>query len=190
MREMAAHTGAVICGSLMIAEHGKHYNRLIWMMPDGKVHWYDKRHLFTLAGEHRWYTAGQTRLLVTLKGWRILPLICYDLRFPVWSRNVDQYDLLIYVANWPERRRSAWQSLLQARAIENQAYTIGVNRVGEDENNIRYAGDSSVIDYQGTVLFQLAYQTGVQTLNLDYQEQQGFREKYAFLEDRDTFTIR
>ncbi|MBX2871917.1 MAG: nitrilase family protein, partial [Saprospiraceae bacterium] len=164
-------------------------NRLLWIFPDGTFKTYDKRHLFTLAGEDQFYSAGTERLLVEWKGWKICPLICYDLRFPVWSRNDVDYDLLIYVANWPERRRHHWRSLLMARAIENQAYTIGLNRVGLDGKDIRYTGDSCVIDYAGEIRASLAIETTVATIELDRASQLAFRKRYAFLADQDQFAI-
>ncbi|GJM34919.1 MAG: nitrilase family protein [Saprospiraceae bacterium] len=189
MAEKAQQTGAVITGSYIAKEKDHYYNRLIWMQPDGKFESYDKRHLFTLSGEEQHYRPGQQRLIVQLKGWKICPLICYDLRFPVWSRNTNHYDLLLYVANWPGVRRHAWKSLLTARAIENQTYTIGLNRVGQDANGLEYAGDSTVINYAGDVLVQLAEHEGVYTAHLSYSKQQTFRKKLAFLADQDKFDI-
>ena len=180
---------AVICGSLIIADNDRYFNRLIWMRPGGHYSKYDKRHLFTLAKEHETYTGGTTHLITELKGWKIMPLICYDLRFPVWSRNTMNYDLLLYVANFPERRRLAWQQLLIARAIENQAYTIGVNRMGMDGNGITYSGDSAVIDYEGKTIYEVAYQETVGITTLNYSQQVAFRSKFAFLNDRDFFVL-
>jgi len=182
-------TGAVVTGSIIVREGENCYNRLIWMRPDGSHAYYDKRHLFTLAGEHQHYAAGQQRLSVELRGWRICPLICYDLRFPVWSRNTTDYDLLLYVANWPERRTRAWRSLLCARAIENQAYTVGVNRVGEDGNEVYYAGHSSLYDYAGQRLYETAHLENVFTTRLSKEPLQQFRRKFRFLADRDTFEL-
>ena len=189
LREKAAQLNAAITGSLIIKEQQQFYNRLIWMEPSGKLHTYDKRHLFTLAKEQDHYTAGSKRLVVEWKGWRIMPLICYDLRFPVWSRNNLDYDLLIYVANFPHRRRKAWRSLLLARAIENQAYTIGVNRVGEDGNNMYHSGDSAIIDYAGEYYQELAHIEAVCTTTLSYSKQKTFRSKLQFLPDQDSFSI-
>ncbi len=189
LRTQAAQLNAVVTGSFIAEDNGRYYNRLVWMLPDGEYAVYDKRHLFTYAQEHQHYAAGQQRLLVQWRGWKILPLICYDLRFPVWSRNTEDYDLLLYVANFPERRSYAWKSLLIARAIENQAYTIGVNRVGKDGNDIYYAGDSMILDYAGQPLYQLSHLEGVFTTSLSYTAQQKFRQRFAFLQDRDTFTI-
>lgn len=185
----AADLSAVITGSIIIEENGKYYNRLLWMQPDGTYTYYDKRHLFTLAGEHEYYTAGTKILLAEIKGWKVCPLICYDLRFPVWSRNAFDYDLLLYVANWPISRSHHWKSLLTARAIENQSYTIGVNRTGKDANDYLYSGDSSIMDYAGNILHQTANKEDVFTLLLSYAEQRAFREKLNFLPDRDVFSI-
>lgn len=182
-------TEAVITGSFIAKENNQYYNRLVWMQPDGKYYTYDKRHLFTLAKEHEYYSPGTRRLIVELKGWKIHPLICYDLRFPVWSRNVEGYDLLIYMANWPEMRSNAWKTLLIGRAIENQSYTIGVNRIGDDANNLHYTGDSSLIDYGGKLLYQATDVADVFTVELAKAPQDKFRSKLAFLADRDTFSI-
>ncbi|MFM9951610.1 MAG: amidohydrolase [Saprospiraceae bacterium] len=184
----AAKSRAVVAGSFIALEKGRYYNRFVWMRPDGSWAVYDKRHLFAYAGEDRTYSPGEKRLTVELKGWKICPLICYDLRFPVWSRNTENYDLLLYVANFPERRRHAWTALLTARAIENQAYTIGVNRVGKDGQDIAYSGDSCVVDYEGNVLYHLAKVEGVHTIELSADAQQAFREKFPFLKDQDVFT--
>jgi len=188
LADQAAKSRAAVAGSFIAFENNRYYNRLVWMRPDGSFEIYDKRHLFAYAGEDRVYSPGEKRLTVELKGWKICPLICYDLRFPVWSRNTENYDLLLYVANFPERRRHAWKSLLIARAIENQAYTIGVNRVGKDGQEIAYSGDSCVVDYEGNLLYHLAEMEGVHTLELFAGAQQAFREKFPFLKDRDVFT--
>lgn len=189
LRRWAAETRAVVTGSFIAGENGKFYNRLVWMRPDGSYDTYDKRHLFTLADEHLTYTAGSRKLITDLKGWKVCPLICYDLRFPVWSRNTDHYDLLIYVANFPAKRSAAWKSLLTARAIENQAYTIGVNRVGTDGKGHYYSGDSSLTDYEGRALYGVAHIEDSFTAELSYSAQQDFRSRFAFLEDRDEFRI-
>ena len=189
MKQQAARLEAAIAGSYIVHEGGAYYNRLVWVFPDGDYQIYDKRHLFTLASEDEHYTAGEERLIVAWRGWKVCPLICYDLRFPVWSRNNRQYDLLIYVANWPERRRHHWRSLLMARAIENQAYTIGLNRVGVDGKDIRYSGDSCVIDYAGEIRASLSIAPTTITLALDLETQQAYRKRYAFLADQDRFTI-
>lgn len=189
MAEKAAAIQAVVTGSIIAEESGQYFNRLLWVRPDGTFSHYDKRHLFTLAGEEKIYQPGRAHLLTSLKGWTIMPLICYDLRFPVWSRNTMGYDLLIYIANWPSKRRTAWKSLLAARAIENQAYTIGVNRVGEDGNGYPHSGDSSVFDFAGARLLQAADVESLFTVTLDAEKQKQFRSKLRFLDDRDTFSI-
>lgn len=185
MAAKADSLNCVITGSLIIEENGHYFNRLIWMSPDGTIQYYDKRHLFTLAKEHKVYTAGKKKLIVTHKGWKICPLICYDLRFPAWSRNQEDYDLLLYVANWPKPRAHHWKALLMARAIENQCYLAGVNRVGVDEKNNSYTGDSAVIDYKGSLRYQVSEVPDVFTTTLSYEEQQRFRAKLNFLPDRD-----
>ena len=189
MQEQAALTGAVLTGSLVIRDEGCYYNRLIWMYPNGEMCWYDKRHLFTLAGEHRHYRAGDQRLIAHWKGWRICPLVCYDLRFPVWSRNDHAYDLLIYVANFPARRSYAWSQLLIARAIENQVYTLGVNRIGEDGNGHSYSGDSALIDYEGQVIARFSNCNTVFTTLLQPDMQMEFQKKFHFLADQDKFFL-
>jgi len=189
-KEHAAKKNAVVTGSFIVTEDGKFFNRLIWMQPDGVYYFYDKKHLFTLAKEDESYEAGKERLIVEWKGWKICPLICYDLRFPVWARNNEGYDLLIYIASWPKPRIDAWQTLLAARAIENQSYTIGVNRVGEDENQLEYSGASSVFDYAGKNLFRAMDQEAVFTVELNYEQQQRFRKKLNFLADQDAFQLR
>jgi len=189
LQSQAAQANAVICGSLIIEENGAYYNRFIWMQPDGTFQQYDKRHLFTLAKEHEHYQAGTQKLIIDYKGWKICPMVCYDLRFPVWSRNHENYDLLIYVANWPNKRSHHWKSLLVARAIENQCYTIGVNRMGTDANDLTYSGDSALIDYSGLILQQISTIEGVITATLDKQKQEVFRSKLSFLKDGDDFNI-
>lgn len=189
LRQKAVQLDAAITGSLIIQEDQKFYNRLIWMEPNGKLQTYDKRHLFTLAREQDHYTAGNKRLVVEWQGWRIMPLICYDIRFPVWSRNNLNYDLLVYVANFPNRRRKAWRNLLLARAIENQAYTIGVNRVGEDGNGVYHSGDSAIIDYAGEYYHEITHAESVCTTTLSYSKQKTFRSKLQFLPDQDSFSI-
>lgn len=189
LKKQAQKTKAVITGSYIVKEAGNYFNRLVWMQPDGIFQTYDKRHLFSLSEEPKHYTAGEKKLIVEYKGWKICPLICYDLRFPVWSRNVENYDLLIYVANWPEKRAHHWRSLLMARAIENQSYTVGVNRVGNDGNDFYHAGDTSLIDFAGNILLHTAHVEGAHTIELDYQKQQAFRQRFQFLADKDTFEI-
>ena len=189
MRKQAAALGAVITGSVIIEEGGNYFNRFVWITPAGDLQQYNKRHLFTLAGEEKVYTAGTEQLLLTYRDWKIMPLVCYDLRFPVWSRNQFQYDLLLYVANFPDKRGFAWRTLLQARAIENQSYTIGLNRVGTDGNGIYYAGDSMLVNYDGTVTTHLPPREMVQEVVITKAPQDTFRQKLAFLPDQDQFTI-
>ncbi len=189
LREKAMESQSAITGSFIAEDHGKYYNRLIFMQPDGQYFQYDKRHLFTLAKEHHTYQAGQERLLIDWKGWKICPLICYDLRFPVWSRNTVDYDLLIYIANWPETRAMHWKSLLKARAIENQSYTIGVNRVGKDEKGLVYSGDSSLFDYYGELLYTVSNVEDIFTTQISKDKMQHYRSKLNFLPDRDSFQI-
>ena len=189
MRDMAATSGAAICGSLITVDRGEFYNRFFCVMPDGRQVSYDKRHLFRLADEHSHYSAGHEITTFELKGFRIRPLICYDLRFPVWSRNRGDYDVLLYVANWPSRRHLAWATLLRARAIENLSYCIGVNRVGTDGNDLPYLGGSAIIDYLGQDLADLGDREGTATATLDLDELRRFRDRFAFHEDADDFTI-
>jgi predicted amidohydrolase len=197
MRALAVEVGAVVTGSLAIREGETVYNRLIWARPDGSFAQYDKRHLFRMAGEHTRYGSGNQRLLVELKGWRILPQVCYDLRFPVWLRNRRleaaaggmDYDLSLFVANWPAPRRQPWRTLLRARAIENLSYVIGVNRVGVDGNELAYAGDSAVIDPRGEPLVELGTQEQVVTVTLDPAVLLGHRERFPAWMDADEFTL-
>jgi predicted amidohydrolase len=191
MKKTAAEKSAAILGSIITFEDNKYYNRLIWIQPDGQFLHYDKRHLFSFAGEDKHYTGGTSKLIVNYKGWRIRPLICYDLRFPVWSRNRNDYDLLIYVANWPQRRNHAWKSLLAARAIENQCYTIGVNRVGQDGNGIEHSGDSVFIDYNGLPISRiLPFEEKVATFSISFSELNEYKSKFAFWRDADNFEIK
>jgi omega-amidase len=197
LRALATEVNAVITGSLAIREGDKVYNRLIWARPDGSFAQYDKRHLFRMAGEHTRYGGGSERLIVELKGWRILPQVCYDLRFPVWLRNRRleaaaggmDYDLCLFVANWPAPRRQPWRTLLRARAIENLAYVIGVNRVGTDGNDLPYAGDSAVIDPVGEPLVELGVQEQVVTVALDPASLLAHRERFPAWMDADDFAL-
>jgi omega-amidase len=191
MHKIAKQDSCIITGSLIIAEGGKYYNRLVWMRPDGSFECYDKRHLFTLAKEQNTYTAGKKRLTVELKGWKICPVICYDLRFPVWLRNVDEdYDLLIIVANWPERRALHWRTLIPARAVENQAYVIGLNRVGHDGNEIYHSGDSTCISPNGNVVYYKRDEEDVYTFSIIHEEITKTRRALPFLKDADEFEIK
>ena len=213
MREMAARKKIILTGSVIIEENGHYFNRLIWMLPNGQYGYYDKRHRFAYAGEDAHYTAGGKRLVASVKGWRVLPLVCYDLRFPVWSRQTPQepaeneapetpsvsaaggsgpeleYDLLLYVANWPERRSHAWKTLLQARAIENQCYVAGVNRIGPDGHDIHHSGDSMIIDPLGETLYQAGAKDEIFTLTLQKDDLAKVRERFPFWRDADHFSI-
>lgn len=193
MREIAMQKRIILTGSVIITEEGKYYNRLIWMLPNGQYGYYDKRHCFAFAGEDKHYTPGNKRLIASVKGFRINLQICYDLRFPVWARQQQEgepeYDVLVYVANWPERRNTAWKTLLTARAIENQCYTIGVNRVGNDGNNIYHSGDSMVVNPLGEVLYHKAHDEDIFTIALNMDELKDIRSKFPFLRDADDFAI-
>jgi predicted amidohydrolase len=200
MKRLSAEKKIVLTGSLIIEENGQYYNRLIWMLPNGQYGVYDKRHRFAYATEDEYYTAGAKRLIASVKGWKINLLVCYDLRFPVWARQQihdvannegprPEYDVLVYVANWPERRNHAWKTLLQARAIENQCYTIGVNRVGNDGNAIYHSGDSMVVDPLGEVLYAKAHEQDVHTIILQKDALEEVRTKLPFWKEADFFTI-
>lgn len=217
MKKTAAAKRVILTGSLIIEEEGNYFNRLIWMLPNGEYGYYDKRHRFAYAGENEHYTAGKKRLIASVKGWKINLLVCYDLRFPVWSRQTPErdpaqpetesrdtsnrqlpidgkpdgleYDLLIYVANWPERRSHAWKTLLQARAIENQSYVVGVNRVGEDGNAIAHSGDSMIIDPLGEVLYHGVKEEAVFTYTLRKERLEEVRSRFPFWRDADDFSI-
>ena len=191
MRDAAQRHSVDIAGSLIIKEKGKNYNRLVWVKPGGSVFAYDKRHLFAFAEEHRTYSAGDRRVTVPLKGWRIRPFICYDLRFPVWTRNSEaKYDLALFVANWPSVRSAHWHALLSARAIENQCYVVGVNRVGEDGNGLAYSGGSSVIDPAGQIRFKQEDTACVHTETLSMKRLADVRTRFPFLQDADVGMIR
>ena len=190
LQHLAKAKNAAITGSLVIEENGKYYNRLLFVYPDGEIKTYDKRHLFSLAGEDQFYTAGTEKLIVEYKGFKICPLVCYDLRFPVFARNVENYDLLIYVANWPKPRVNAWDILLKARAVENMCYTIGVNRIGTDANNHHYIGHSQALDFLGDYLVNPQEADGVFMVELDKEKLLETRTKLSFLNDRDNFEIR
>lgn len=190
MKQMASQTGAVITGSYIVKDKGNYYNRLLWMQPDGQFDFYDKRHLFSMAGENQNYTAGKKQLIKEIKGWKITGFICYDLRFPVWSRNQgNQYDLAIYVANWPSARSHAWKSLLPARAIENLCYVAAVNRTGIDGNNLPYNGDSCVFDFYGKEILNSQDQQITQSTTLNFEQLQDFRTKFPAHLDADYFEI-
>ena len=192
MQAQAARYDAVVTGSVLTRAGEAHYNRLLWVRPDGSHSTYDKRHLFRLAGEHEVYTPGRCRLLEEWRGWRIRPLVCYDLRFPVWSRNTahQPYDLLLYVANWPQARAEIWRTLLRARAIENMAYTVGVNRLGTDGVGHDYPGQSALLDTQGDYLAQAGNLQTVLTHRLRAAPLLELRQQLPFLLDADAFTLR
>ncbi len=209
MKKIAAQKKIILTGSIIIKESAPsplagaggevYYNRLIWMLPNGQYGVYDKRHRFAFAGEDDHYTAGTKRLIASVKGWKINLQVCYDLRFPVWSRQAPpppgevgrgpEYDVLIYVANWPERRNTAWKTLLQARAIENQSYVVGVNRVGNDGNSINHSGDSMAIDPLGEILYQKKDEEDIFTITFNKDHLQSIRGKFPFWCDGDNFTI-
>jgi predicted amidohydrolase len=191
----AAEKNVAICGSLMIEENGMFYNRFTWMNPDGTFQTYNKRHCFRMANEHNYFTPGDEKIIIDYKGFKICPMVCYDLRFPVWSRNkiVDNeyaYDVLIYVANWPERREFAWQQLLIARAIENLSFVVGVNRVGKDGFDIDYSGQSAIINMLGQKLTSLqSHKTAIETITINKTELQKYREQFPAHLDADAFEI-
>jgi len=191
MKKIAASKKIILTGSIIIEEQKNNFNRLIWMLPNGQYGYYDKRHLFAYGEEDKHYTAGTKRLVASVNGWKINLMICYDLRFPVWSRQQGklEYDVLIYVANWPEKRNTAWKTLLRARAIENQCYIIGVNRVGNDGNNIYHNGDSTVVDPLGEILYQKTGEEDVFTIQLNKDRLKEVREKFQFWRDADDFKI-
>ncbi|MEL0454959.1 amidohydrolase [Flavobacteriaceae bacterium SZ-1-7] len=190
MKELASQTNAAISGSIIISEEGKFYNRFLFVEPSGKVSFYNKRHTFTLAGEEKTFTAGSDKVIIDYKGWKICPMVCYDLRFPVWARNVEDYDVLIYVANWPKPRINAWDTLLQARAIENMCYCIGVNRVGIDGINIEYSGHSGAYDVLGNSIANFKpFEDGIKIATLEQRHIEAYRNKLKFLNDIDSFKI-
>ena len=217
MKKISSAKRAIITGSIIIEEEGKYYNRLVWMLPTGEYGTYDKRHLFAYAGEHEHYNGGTKRLIASVKGWKINLQICYDLRFPVWARQQSQivlpgedvteepvaetdvsgeyeieapeYDILIYVANWPERRIHAWKTLLQARAIENQCYVIGVNRVGNDGKEIYHSGDSMIIDPLGEILYSKSHDEDIFTMTLQQKKLEEIRARFPFWKDADNFIL-
>ncbi|MFT3948867.1 MAG: amidohydrolase [Agriterribacter sp.] len=201
MCRIAAQKKIILTGSIIAEENGAYFNRLVWMLPDGKYGWYDKRHLFAFAGENIFYSRGEKRLIASVKGWKINLQVCYDLRFPVWVRQQHtrtfpddlqqspEYDLVIYVANWPQRRNHAWKTLLQARAIENQCYVAGVNRIGNDGNGIYHSGDSMVVDPLGEILYTKADTEDICTTILQKDKLTEVRSKFPFWKDADEFSI-
>ncbi|PKL17486.1 MAG: amidohydrolase [Spirochaetae bacterium HGW-Spirochaetae-5] len=190
IKEWSSTSGADITGSIIVKEDNRYYNRLIWVKPDGEIFTYDKRHLFRMAGEEKVYSPGNSHLTVNLHGWRIRPFICYDLRFPVWTRNTGtEYDLALFTANWPAARETHWDTLLRARAIENQCYIAGINRTGIDGNGVNYNGKSSMIDFYGNILFQADEKECIQTMELSYDELTGYRESFPAWMDSDRFQL-
>ncbi len=196
MKQVAAQQQAVMAGSYIIKDNGEYFNRFFWVEPSGRYEFYDKRHLFRMGDEHLIYTPGRQQIIVEWKGWKIMPLICYDLRFPVWSRNrVDkqtgflEYDLLLYVANWPAPRTQVWDTLLIARALENQCFVIGVNRIGSDGMGIDYTGHSAMIDYKGQLMNDLSTTEQIFTATLNRDDLTAFREKFPVWRDADRFDI-
>ncbi len=189
MKKQSKIKNAAICGSVVIKVDEKSYNRFLFVKPEGTIEYYDKRHTFTLAGEHEVYERGKEKLILKYKDWKICPLVCYDLRFPVWARNTEDYDLLLYVANWPKPRINAWDALLKARAIENMAYCVGVNRVGKDENGHEYSGHSAVYDVLGD---RIGYSETEETILVEISKRniELYRRKLMFLQDRDVFNLK
>ncbi len=193
MKKIAAEKKIILTGSVIIQEDKQFFNRLLWVLPNGTIGHYDKRHRFAFAGEDQHYSNGHKRLIAQVKGWKINLQICYDLRFPVWARQQSddepEYDVLLYVANWPERRSYAWKTLLTARAIENQAYVVGVNRVGEDGNGIYHSGNSMIIDPLGEVLYHKEHEEDIFTIILEKNTLTEVRNKFPFWKDADDFHI-
>ena len=189
MREQAGSLDAAICGSVQLRVEGAVFNRLLWATPDGTLAHYDKRHLFRMAGEHKHYAAGDEQVLLDVKGWQVRPLICYDLRFPVWSRDPHNTDLMLYTANWPAARRQHWNRLLPARAIENLCYVAAVNRIGEDGKGYAYSGDSQVLDFQGQALLAPGAASGVFRVRLSAAELAAYRQRFPAYLDADAFSF-
>ncbi len=191
LRMMAAQTQALVIGSFQVKEGGKYYNRLLAMRPDSTYEIYDKRHLFSFGQEHETFSPGEKRLILSWRGWRICPLVCYDLRFPVWSRHPPDspYDLLLYVANWPAARATAWRTLLRARAIENLSYVVGVNRVGTDGHGVAHTGDSMALDFLGEVITDLGDSESEPVVRLSKAPLEAYREHFPALRDADNFSI-
>jgi omega-amidase len=189
MLKMANKMNCVIAGSIIIKEENLNYNRFIWADPNGSIQYYDKKHLFTMANEDQSFSPGNKKIIIEYKGWKICPFICYDLRFPIWNRNLEDYDIAIYVANWPERRSYHWKSLLIARAIENQCYVLAVNRVGIDGKGLNYSGDSTVIDPSGEIIYQKNDEETIYQYTLDKNFITSIRNNLPFLKDRDQLSL-
>lgn len=191
LKQMASQTNACVMGSYIVKENGHYFNRLIAMLPDGNHYQYDKRHLFRMANEHENYTFGTQKIIFEWRGWKICPQICYDLRFPVWSRNINnEYDILIYVANWPAARNRAWNVLLPARAVENWCYVAAVNRVGEDGKGLSYSGDSQITDFKGDILWHNANDEIIVSYDLDKSALEEYRKKFPAYLDADEFQLK
>jgi omega-amidase len=199
MKHIAKQKNIILGGSIIMAEGDDYFNRFIWMQPDGRFGFYDKRHCFALAGEDQHYVSGSKRTIASVGGWKINLQICYDLRFPVWSRQQPkadeqnefspEYDVLVYVANWPEKRNHAWKTLLQARAIENQCFVLGINRVGNDGNNIYHSGDSMVVNPMGEILYQKEHEEDIHTISLERSKLEEVRKNLPFWRDADGFIV-
>ena len=190
MQTMAAQKKCILSGSVMIHEDGHYYNRLLWVLPNGQIAHYDNRHLFSYAGEDKHYTPGNKRLIAQVNGWKICLQICYDLRFPVWARNTDDYDILLYVANWPMQRNEVWETLLKARAIENMCYVVGVNRVGTDANGHQYIGNSSIYSPLGALIEKAGNVVTTLTYSFAHSMIEDSRQQFPFLQDKDDFLLR
>jgi predicted amidohydrolase len=192
MKKIASQQKIILTGSVMVEEDGNYFNRLIWMLPNGQIGHYDKRHCFAFANEDKYYKAGNKKMIAQVNGWKINLQVCYDLRFPVWARQQKDgmYDVLLYVANWPTRRSNAWKSLLLARAIENQCYVVAVNRVGNDGNNIEHCGDSMVINPLGEILYHKQNDEDIFTITLDKTTLEEVRNKFPFWKDADEFMLK
>jgi omega-amidase len=190
MQQISSKYNSVVAGTLTITENNNYFNRFVWVYPDGKKAWYDKRHLFCMNGEESQYTSGNKKVIVEIQGLRILPLTCYDLRFPVWARNRNDYDAIVYSVNWPLSRRNVWNVLLKARAIENQAYAIGINRIGVEKSGDIYGGESQAVDYKGETIIAAATDSeSVISFELDITKLQTFRQSFPFWKDADNFNI-
>lgn len=188
MKELAVKKSVAVVGSLIIEENQHIFNRAFWVFPDSKIEKYDKRHLYTMGQEHLHYSAGENKLIVEFKGWKFCPLICYDLRFPVWARNLEDYDVVFFMANWPSPRHHVWKNLLISRAIENQSFCFGINRVGVDGTGLKYSGDSASVSPKGIAEF-MGEKENIQTFEISYSELHNFRKKFPLLDDRDSFKI-
>ena len=189
LKKQAKNLNSAICASFMVQDEAKFYNRLVWVQADDKVYHYDKRHLFSMSDEPKHFNSGSNKLMIDFKGWRICPMVCYDLRFPVWIRNTELYDLLIFVANWPQKRSMHWEKLLQARSIENQCYTLGVNRVGNDGNGFYHDGRSQLVNPLGEPMIHIVDENGIYIQKINMKILKDIREKMPFLKDMDSFDL-